>query len=158
MKWFFLVLLGLIAFGVEMLIVGDTPHQLSADRVAAAVAYAIFCLALFAYWLSSYFLQGATQDRGSEIAHAILMLSIGAFFIVLGSDVVIADVCAYPLPPSGTDMESAQLLADVSQYLQERGWCAEWGYSFLLLGGALSWPTLKLFFGAIIKKTRCPAP
>jgi hypothetical protein len=28
----------LIAFGVEMLIVGSAPHQLSADRVAAAVA------------------------------------------------------------------------------------------------------------------------
>lgn len=53
MERFFLVLLVLIAFGVEMLIVGGTPHQLSAHRVATG-AFALFCFALFAYWLASY--------------------------------------------------------------------------------------------------------
>ena len=156
MKWFFLALLVVIGFGVEMLIVGSTPHQLSADRVGFAVAFALFCFALFAYWRASYFLEGATQDRGSEFAHSIFILSIGAFCILLGADIVISDACAYPLPPGGTSSQWEHQLAEVTKYLQERGSCAALGYSFLLLGSAFSWPSLKLLFGAFVKKTRYP--
>jgi hypothetical protein len=70
MKWFFLALLGLFTFGFGMLIVGDAPDQLSDKSMAVAVAYAIFRFALLAYWLTSYFLKGATQDRGADLAHA----------------------------------------------------------------------------------------
>jgi len=154
MKWFFLALLVMIAFGVEMLIVGGTPHQLSADRVAAAVAFALFCFALFAYWRASYFLEGATQDRGSEFAHSILMLSIGAFCILLGADIVISDACGYPLARGERITQWERGVAEVAKYFEERGWCAALGYSFLLLGSSFSWPILKLLFGAFIKKTR----
>jgi hypothetical protein len=157
MKWFFLALLVLIAFGGAMLIVKGTPHWLSYDRLAAAVVVALFCLALFAYWRASYFLEGARQDQVSEFAHSIFLLSIGAFCIWLGGDIVISDACADPLPAGGTTgIQWADQLAGVTAYLQERGWCAALGYSFLLLGGAFSWPTLKLLFGAFIKKPRYP--
>jgi hypothetical protein len=156
MKWFFLALLVLFTFGVEMLIIGSTPQQLSPDRMAAAAAFALFCLALSAHWRASYFLEGATQARGSEFAHSILILSLGAYCIVVGGEFVISEACAFPLPAGETSMDSIRLLADITAYLQERGWCAALGYFFLLLGGALSWPTLKLSFGAFVKKARHP--
>lgn len=157
MKWVFFALLVLIGFGGGMLIVRVTPHWLSYDRVAAAVVFGLFCLALFAHWLASYSLEGARQDKLSEFAHSIFSLSIGAFCIWVGSDIVISDTCAYPLPRSGSSIMWVNQLADVTAYLQERGWCAALGYSFLLLGGAFSWPPLKLLSGAFIKKPQYPS-
>jgi len=154
MKWFLLALLALIAFGVEVLFIKGTA-PLSAHDVSAAVAFALFCFALFAYWLASYFLKGATRDRCSEFAHSILMLSIGVYFILVGGHIVISDACAYPPPLTGTS-NRWRWLADATKYLQDRGWCAALGYSFLILGVAFSWPTLKLF-GVFVRKARQPS-
>ncbi len=147
MKWFFLILLGLVAFAGEMIFSEETTtlSWLSIDRVAGVVAYATFCLSLFAYWLASYFLEGATKDLGSDTAHAALMLSIGVYFIGVGVDAVISNDCGYSGPTGETNMELVGLLAVVTQYLRERGWCPELGYAFLLLGGGFSWPILTLF-------------
>jgi hypothetical protein len=156
MKWFFLILLGMLAIGVEMLIVGGaaTSHRLSADRVAGAVAFAIFCLSLFAYWLASYALKGAAQDWGSDIAHAMLTLSIGAFFILLGTDILITNSCVYSLPASGTFEKWEVEFAAVMSYLQEAGSCSVAGSLFVLLGSGFIWPTLKLISGVTVKRTR----
>lgn len=155
MKWFFLVLLVLIAFGVEVLFIKGTA-PLSAHGVSAAVAFALFCFALFAYWLASYFLKGATRDRCSEFAHSILMLSIGVYFILVGGQIVISGACAFPLPLTGTSVGWERRLAEVTKDLQDSGWCAALGYSFLILGVAFSWPTLKLF-GVFVRKARQPS-
>lgn len=143
MKWFFLALLLSFAVGGEILILRGASDAISADRVGGGVALALFCLALLAYWLASYFLEGARQDRSADFAHSMLLLSIGAYCLFMGSNILMTDSCIYPLPRGGTQGIDHDL-AKFTSYLQERGWCAALGWFFLLVGAGFSWPMLKL--------------
>ena len=150
MKWFFLVLLGMLAIAVGTLLVA-MPHRLWTDRGAVDVAIVIFWFSLLTYWVASYFLTGAVQDRVSDCAHAALMFSIGAFLIFLGLSTVITDACAYPagLKTEKREVEFVALLG----YLQNEGLCGVAGYISIVLGSGFLWPTLKLIVAAYVKRT-----
>ena len=111
-------------------------------------AFAVFCVSLFVYWLASYSLKGKVQDRLSSVAHTLLMLSLGLYFIRLGVDIELTDACVYPLHSS---LDGVDLLTAVTQYFQERDWCPALGYAFLLIGGTFSWPALNSFARAVIR-------
>jgi hypothetical protein len=151
MKWFFLVLLGMLAIVVGMLLVA-TSHRLWTDRAAVGVAMVILWLSLLTYWVAGYFLTGSVQDRVSELAHAALMLSIGAFLIFAGVSVVITDSCAYP---AGLKIEKGEVeLVALLGYLQNEGLCAVAGYIGIALGSGFLWPTLRLIVAAYVRRTR----
>ena len=151
MKWFFLVLLGMLAIVGGMLLVA-TSHRLWADRAAVELGIVIFWLSLVTYWVASYFLTGAMQDRVSDLAHAALMLSIGAFLIFLGMSTVITDSCAYP---AGLKIEKGEVeFVALLGYLQNEGLCAVAGYISIVLGSGFLWPALKLIVAAYVRRTR----
>ena len=151
MKWFFRSLLVPFAPFGEMLIVEPNtglPPYIRVDRVPGAVTFLIFCLALFVYWRASYFARAETQERGLQIGHGLMMMSLGVFLGLLGIGFIVSSTCAY-IPPGGEmTSEWSQVNAALTRDVESNGLCTELGYFCLLLGAGLTWPTLRLFSGA----------
>ena len=140
MKALFLLLLVSAAIAGEMLIIAITPSW------GPVITYALFCLSLFAYWRASYLLEGTRSDRASNIAHAVMMLSFGVYFIWTGVDSVLSSTCSYS-PPNGAHTRWSQELAAVTNELQAGSWCSALGFALILVGGGFLWPTMSLVGG-----------
>ena len=148
MRWFFLSLLVPFAFFGEMLILepntGSHPY-IRVDRVPSAIAYLVFCLSLFVYWWSSYFSPPDTRERGLQMGHGLMKMSLGVYLGLSGIAVILSRTCTYVPPTGGGKSAWSEVIAALTQDVEQHGLCTELGYLCLLIGAGLTWPTLRLF-------------
>ena len=113
----------------------------SSTRVIDCIAFNLFPLSLVLFWLGFYFSDGDKRAQLFVIGHALLVFSAGAGFVLIGTNIILADSCEI-MTFSG---KTRGLLWRFSNYMQSIGYCQELGVGFVIIGIVIAYPSARFF-------------
>ena len=149
MKWFFLAFIALLAITCNAAIFAS----LSLGRVIGGIAFNLVILSLVAIWWASYFSGAQAKARLLVVGHASLMLAAGIGMALIGTHVALSNSCEsliFSNKPNG-------LLSQFATYLQSRCYCRELGFSVVLFGFFMAYPSIRLFVGITRRSSGPPS-
>ncbi|WP_156034050.1 hypothetical protein [Aeromonas jandaei] len=114
----------------------------SSTRVIDWIAFNLFPLSLVLFWFGFYFSDGDKRAQLFVIGHALLVFSVGAGFVLIGTNIVLADSCEI-MTFSG---KTSGLLWKFANYMQSIGYCQELGVGIVMLGIFIAYPYALLFY------------
>ena len=117
----------------------------SSTRVIDWIAFNLFPLSLVLFWFGIYFSDGDKRAQLFVIGHALLVCSAGAGFVLIGTNIVLADSCEI-MTFSG---KASGLLWIFSNYMLSIGYCRELGVGIAVFGAIISYPSVRLFLGLV---------
>jgi len=139
MRWFFLLFIMMLVVAGNAVIFDSS----SATRVIDGIAFNLFPLSLLMFWFGFYFSDGDKRAQLFVIGHALLVFSAGAGFVLIGTNIVLADSCEIVTFSGGT----SGLLWKFANYMQLIGYCQELGGCIAVFGAIISYPSIRLFLG-----------
>lgn len=89
MKWIFMLCIILLVVAGNAVIFDSS----SSTRVINGIAFNLFPLSLILFWFGVYLSDGDKQAQLFVIGHALLVFSAGAGFVLIGTNIVLADSC-----------------------------------------------------------------
>lgn len=95
------------------------------------------------FWFGFYFSDGDKRAQLFVIGHALLVFSAGAGFVLIGTNIILADSCEI-MTFSG---KTSGLLWRFSNYMQSIGYCRELGIGFVIIGVVIAYPSARLLYG-----------
>lgn len=95
--------------------------------------------------MNLYFSDGDKRAQLFVIGHALLVFSAGASFVLIGTNIILADSCEI-ITFSG---KTSGLLWIFSNYMQSIGYCRELGVGIAVFGAIIDYPSVRLFLGAV---------
>ncbi|ELC7281172.1 hypothetical protein RJO76_002262 [Aeromonas veronii] len=110
-------------------------------RVIDCIAFNLFPLSLVLFWFGFYFSDGDKRAQLFVIGHALLVFSAGAGFVLIGTNIFLADSCEV-VTFSG---RTSGLLWRFSNYMQSIGHCRVLGGSIAVFGIFIAYPSARLF-------------
>ncbi len=141
MRWFFLLFIMLLVVTGNAVIFDSS----SSTRVIDWIAFNLFPLSLVLFWFGIYFSDGDKRAHLFVIGHALLVFSAGAGFVLIGTNIVLADSCE-TMTFSG---RASGLLWMFSNYMLSIGYCRELGVGIAVFGAIISYPSVRLFLGLV---------
>lgn len=138
MRWFFLLFIMLLVVAGNTVILDSS----SSTRVIDCIVFNLFPLSLVLFWFGIYFSDGDKRAQLFVIGHALLVFSAGAGFVLIGTNIVLADSCEI-VTFSG---RTSGLLWRFLNYMQSIGYCRELGIGIVVFGIVIAYPTARLFW------------
>lgn len=149
MRYFFLVFIALLtAIGNAAIF-----ESFALGRAIGGIAFNLFILSLLVIWWSSYFSGAFAKARGLVVGHALLMLSAGIGFAVIGANAALANSCESFISSNRSQGLSSQF----ATYVQSLGYCRELGFGAALLGLFVAYPSIRLFVGITRRSSGPPS-
>ncbi|MDM5073146.1 hypothetical protein [Aeromonas bestiarum] len=107
------------------------------------IALRLTCpLSLLLFWFDFYFYDGDKRAQLFVIDQALLVFSTGVGFVLIGTNIVLANSCEI-LTFSG---RTSGLLWNFASYMQSIGYCRGFGDGIALLGIVIAYPSARLFW------------
>lgn len=114
----------------------------SSTRVIDWIAFNLFPLSLILFWFGFYFSDGDKRAQLFVIGHALLVFSAGAGFVLIGTNIVLADSCEIVTFNGRT----SGLLWKFANYMQSIGYCQELGVGISVFGIIIAYPSARFFW------------
>ena len=114
----------------------------SSTRVIDCIAFNLFPLSLVLFWFGFYFSDGVKRAQLFVIGHALLVFSAGAGFVLIGTNIVLADSCEIVT----FNERTSGLLWQFANYMQSINYCRELGIGISVFGVIISYPSARLFW------------
>ncbi len=139
-RWFFIIFIAIV------IATGNAVAYLSIATpfIAGSIAISsnLLGVGLVAIWLGSYYQK--YRARGFQIfGHAFVMLAVGLSFVSLGGNGIISGNCSYLIESRAIP----SLISKLGSFSQDNNLCAVLSSAFIVLGAAISWPSIKLYIG-----------
>ncbi|MFB2862707.1 hypothetical protein [Aeromonas sp. MdU4] len=139
MRWFFLLFIMLLVVTGNAVIFDSS----SSTRVIDWIAFNLFPLSMILFWFGFYFSDGVKRAQLFVVGHALLVFSAGAGFVLIGTNIVLADSCEI-VTFSG---RTSGILWEFASYMQSIGYCRELGAGIVILGVVIAYPSARIFYG-----------
>ncbi|MGU5681787.1 hypothetical protein [Aeromonas allosaccharophila] len=114
----------------------------SSTRVIDWIAFNLFPLSLVLFWFGFYFSDGDKRAQLFVIGHALLVFSAGAGFVLIGTNIILANTCEI-VTFSG---RASGLLWKFASHMQSIGYCRELGIGISVFGIIIAYPSARLFW------------
>ncbi len=138
MRWFFLLFIMLLVVTGNAVIFDSS----SSTRVIDWIAFNLFPLSLVLFWFGFYFSDGDKRAQLFVIGHALLVFSAGAGFVLIGTNIILANTCEI-VTFSG---RASGLLWKFASHMQSIGYCRELGIGISVFGIIIAYPSARLFW------------
>ena len=138
MRWFFLLFIMLLVVAGNAVIFDSS----SSTRVIDYIAFNLLPLSLVFFWFGFYFSDGVKRAQLFVIGHALLVFSAGAGFVLIGTNIILANTCEI-VTFSG---RASGLLWKFASHMQSIGYCRELGVGIAVFVIVIAYPSARLFW------------
>lgn len=139
MRWFFLLFIMLLVVAGNAVILDSS----SSTRMIDYIAFNLCSLSLVLFWFGFYFSDGVKRAQLFVIGHALLIFSAGTGFLLIGTNIFLADSCETVTFSGG----SSSPLWKFASYMKSIGYCSELGAGIVILGVVIAYPSARLLYG-----------